>query len=195
MEIAIIWGIALALYLIFYIWYVGFNRPVSHQEINEMETFLKGQGYSENDTNIMCNFLKKDDGKEFVMVNFLEIKQPKAQSIINLKTYSKSFLGKLIKMAGHPVLMGSVAGGYLDKVNMGDDNWHSVFLVRYRCRRDFLRIMHLAVGKEHDFKLKALDKTFAQPITLQVNLFSVKNMVLLTMALIASISHIIYLSF
>ncbi len=25
--------------------------------------------------------------------------------------------------------------------------------------------MHLAVGKEHDFKLKALDKTFAQPIT------------------------------
>ncbi len=67
-----------------------------------MEIFLKGQGYSENDTNIMCNFLKKDDGKEFVMVNFLEIKQPKAQSIINLKTYSKSFLGKLIKMAGHP---------------------------------------------------------------------------------------------
>jgi hypothetical protein len=194
MVISIIWGSALILFLIFCSWYIGFNKPVTQQEIDEIKIFLKQGGKSEEEINIFTQFFEKDDGKEFLMVNIMELKQPLNQSAKNLMTYSKGFLGMLIKMAGHPIFAGKAAGGYLENINMPAQNWHSVFIVRYRCRRDFLKIIKLAFGQVHNYKIISLEKTFAQPVTVMANPFNGSKSVALLLALMAAIAHIIVIS-
>ena len=85
-------------------------------------------------------FLSKDDGKDFVMVNLLQLKIPRKESQEKLGIYQKIFLGALLRKAGHPVLIARAAAGNIENVDCDhSDDWGAAGMIRYRSRRDFSR--------------------------------------------------------
>ena len=136
-------------------------------------------------------FFAEDDGKDFVMVNLLELKKPVRESRKKLAAYQKVFLGSLLKRAGHPVFIARVATGMVENIGCDDDYWTAAGMVRYRSRRDLMEILPETFGSEHhDLKLEALERTFAYPASPWMLVGGPKIVVPLTLALIASLLHL-----
>lgn len=195
MTIPVIWITAAILYFIFYSWYVGFNKPLKKEEIEEGINYLKNSPMDDEQISIMKEFCENDDGKEFVMVNLLELQRPIEESKKKLETYSKSFFANMVKRAGHPIYLGRNKGGYIDNVGMGENHWDNVFLVRYRSRRDCLKVIASDdFFKAHHYKLDALVKTMALPTMNMGMPFNAQKVVFLLFTSIAAFAHIIHLS-
>ena len=63
----IIWSVALALYAIFWFWYVGFRKPLSKSEVEHYLEKLKGfEQNKDRDLSGLRKFLENDTGKSFV---------------------------------------------------------------------------------------------------------------------------------
>ena len=86
--------------------------------------------------------------------------------------YMEHMFPALFARASHPVVAGDAIFAALDIVGIeGAESWDSAGLVRYRSKRDLLEIASNPVFDEkHDYKVAALEKTIAFPITTQVNL-------------------------
>jgi hypothetical protein len=76
----IIWIIALSLYAVFWLWYCGAKGRLSKHEVEIFISSFEARGLSERALSNIREFLEQDDGKEFFMVNLLEIKSPKRES-------------------------------------------------------------------------------------------------------------------
>lgn len=184
---------ALFIYALFWSWYVGFGRRISEQQIEQTMRLLSGSEFSETKRSQLLQFLENDDGKDFVMVNLLTLKKPLKESRDLLNRYSKIFLGKLLKRAGHPIAMARAASGYLEALNVDEaDTWQMSFLVRYRSRSDFAKMAIDTFGSDHhNDKLAALEKTFAFPASPWFVMGGPRWIVALTLALLAALLHII----
>ncbi len=79
-------GVAVALYVLFRLWYYGLGRKASPEFIES-------------------TLLEQDDGKDLVMANLLKLKHPIAESRAKLTLYSKTFLGGALKRATHPLVL------------------------------------------------------------------------------------------
>lgn len=193
MTSLIIFGTATVLYIIFHLWYYGLGRKISAEQVEQTITAMHNQGLSEVRCQNIRNFLEQDDGKDVVMVNLLDLKQPLKESRVKLKQYSEIFLGKLIKRAGHPVAQALAAGGMIEALNIPEDEyWRAAFLVRYRSRTDMAEVIVETIDSpHHNLKLEALEKTFAFPAAPWFILGGPKLIVPLTLALAASLLHII----
>jgi hypothetical protein len=166
MSVFTIWGIALLLYALFYLWYVGFRRKVTPDEVEKtMSLFDDGADWTEQQRENLRKFLANDDGKDFVMVNLLLLNHPQQESRKKLNTYQKIFLGSLLRKAGHPVLIAMAASGNVENVACDqDEGWGAAGMIRYRSRRDLMEILPATIGSEHHgLKLAALERTFAFP--------------------------------
>ena len=160
MEIAI-WVVAAMIYLAFRLWYDGFGKPLTPDEIDHFLQLVQdraGQGpdtqdiatqdIATQDIATLRKFMEADDGKEFIMVNLIEfnaspVSHPDTgrdiQAAALLTEYTRPFMGKILRRAGHPVIAGQGVGGYLDAWNTPPDpGWHMAGLVRYRSRRDVI---------------------------------------------------------
>ena len=195
MTSLIIFSTALGLYALFWAWYVGLGRKISPALLAEVERLMTEDdgGLTDTHKKNVRHFLENDDGKDFVMVNLLALKQPRRESLSLLNKYSKVFLGSLLKRAGHPIARASAAAGKIEFLNVPEgDEWDAAFLVRYRSRSDFAEMMIETWGSEHHgFKLAALDRTFAFPASPWFVLGGPKIMVALILALAAALLHII----
>ena len=189
----IVWGVAILVYGLFWVWYVGFGRKVSEDELKRYMVFIEQSGLSEESLASYRNFFTNDDGKEFFMANLLHLKSPKRESRQLLAKYSSVFVGKLMKKAGHPYFFGLAQARNLENLNCEVvDGWTTVVLMRYRSRRDLGEMLVDTVGTEHHgFKLAALEKTFAFPATGNLNVGSVRLMVGLVVALIGCVTYIL----
>lgn len=192
MATSLIWAAALFIYLIFWFWYVGMRPKVTPSEIAATISLLEqSDDYSEDQINAVRAFLEHDDGKDFVMVNLLKLKEPKTQSKQKLDTYSKIFLANLLKRAGHPIFMARAASGNIEDINSEQQNqWTAAAMVRYRSRRDFMEIIPITVGSEHhNLKLESLSQTFAFAATPWTIVGGPRFIVPLLIALLAMLSQ------
>ncbi|WP_285763260.1 hypothetical protein [Biformimicrobium ophioploci] len=167
MESHTVWiiGGALVTYGLFRCWYVGFGKRVSPELRDRMKLAMEELGIPEFQRRNVLQFLERDDGKDFVMVNLMELKEPRAESRKKLTAYSQIFLGSLLRRAGHPVALATAASGKIESVNVSPEwDWEAAFLVRYRSRTDFAEVMLETLGSEHHgLKLDALARTLAFP--------------------------------
>ena len=68
-----IWIGAIALYLLFRLWYDNWRGPLTKAEIDDFFAKVKGKYNGANDPAVLRSFLEADDGKEFVMLNLVKI--------------------------------------------------------------------------------------------------------------------------
>lgn len=170
-----IWVVALALYIVFRLWYDNWRGPLSPQEVNDFMNQVSGLKMSEySDPKDLRAFLEADDGKEFVMVNLVrvhtgELAHPhtgKATKGIDLlREYGNSFVKVLVRHGGHPVLVMRKVGGYIDSWNTPPDpGWHVAGSMRYRSRRDMMQLaLDPSVRDVHILKTAATATTFSFP--------------------------------
>ena len=192
MSPTLIWLIALLTYALFYFWYIGFRSRVTPAEIERTMAILDAGLVDETRKSHLRHFLANDDGKDFVMVNLLELAKPRKESSKNLNAYQKIFLGQLLRKAGHPILIARAASGNIENVACQEfDNWTAAGMVRYRSRRDLMEILPATIGSEHhELKLSALDKTFAFPASPWFVVGGPKLLVPLLIALIAAVTQL-----
>ena len=170
-----IWVVALALYIVFRLWYDNWRGPLSPQEVNDLMNQVSGLKMSEySDPKDLRAFLEADDGKEFVMVNLVrvhtgELAHPHTgkptKGIDLLREYGNSFVKVLVRHGGHPVLVMRKVGGYIDSWNTPPDpGWHVAGSMRYRSRRDMMKLaLDPSVRDVHILKTAATATTFSFP--------------------------------
>ena len=148
-----------------------------------------GGSFTEKQRSHVHNFFANDDGKDFVMVNLLHLKMPRAQSREKLMAYQKIFLGALLRKAGHPVMIATAASGNLENVACEQaDDWTAAGMIRYRSRRDLMEMLPSTIGSEHHgLKLDALEKTLAFPASPWFMLGGPRVVVALAIALLAAL--------
>ncbi len=197
------WAAALAVYLLFRLWYDNWSGPLKPAEIEafmaQMQGRYEGTG---NSPETLRAFLEADDGREFVMVNLVQV-QPgpvvdplSGQSVPGLelfKRYAKRFMPVLFRTGGHPGMVGRKVGGYIDAWNVEPDPGWTIFgLMRYRSRRDLMKlVMDPAFKDTHPEKLLGTLATFSFPAQRMVSFYlGPRISVALVLALLAALGHL-----
>ena len=188
----VIWIIALSLYALFWLWYCGVKGRLSKHEAEIFISSFEAKGLSESALLNIREFLEQDDGREFFMVNLLEIKSPKRESQKLLMGYFKKFMSGMIPRGGHPLFLAKAAAKNIENLNCEHaDDWSSVGIIRYRSRRDFAQIVLKTFGSEHHSdKLLSLKKTLAFPSTTTLFFGSPKIIIALVLGLAAAVTQV-----
>ena len=188
----VIWIIALSLYALFWLWYCGVKGRLSKHEVEIFISSFEAKGLSERALLNIREFLEQDDGREFFMVNLLQIKSPKRESQKLLMGYFKKFMSGMIPRGGHPLFLAKAAARNIENLNCEHaDNWSSVGIIRYRSRRDFAQIVLNTFGSEHHAdKLLSLKKTLAFPSTTTFFFGSPKIIIALVLGLAAAVTQV-----
>tara|TARA_B100001142_G_scaffold268307_1_gene273407 strand:+ start:122 stop:709 length:588 start_codon:yes stop_codon:yes gene_type:complete len=188
----VIWIIALSLYALFWLWYCGVKGRLSKHEVEIFISSFEAKGLSESALLNIREFLEQDDGREFFMVNLLEIKSPKRESQKLLMGYFKKFMSGMIPRGGHPLFLAQAAAKNIENLNCEHaDDWSSVGIIRYRSRRDFAQIVLKTFGSEHHSdKLLSLKKTLAFPSTTTLFFGSPKIIIALVLGLAAAVTQV-----
>ena len=191
MDIAV-WIIALSLYALFWLWYCGVKGSLSKHEVEIFISSFEAKGLSESALLNIREFLEQDDGREFFMVNLLEIKSPKRESQKLLMGYFKKFMSGMIPRGGHPLFLAKAAARNIENLNCEHaDNWSSAGIIRYRSRRDFAQTVLKTFGSEHHSdKLLSLKKTLAFPSTTTLFFGSPKIIIALVLGLAAAVTQV-----
>ena len=198
----IIWGTALLLYAIFWLWYVGIRKPLTTPEIdnylNQMSEYENNSSQSVSDVR---EFLENDTGKSFVMVNSISLKgkpdlvegvKEGDTSIKTLIAYHKPFMKMMFKKGGIGIFQWRVAGRSVDVIGIENaEEWKISAINRFRSRRDFMDIItHPTFHEKHDFKFAALSKSIAYPVDPWFQLGGLTTTVALVLALAAALIQI-----
>ena len=161
-----IWGGAVLAYGLFWAWYMGFGRRIDAAEIDALMALLDRHGTEGGQREVLRRFLEEDTGRSFVMVNLLQFNEPREQARAAMMEYQRRFMGRLLRLAGHPVFVGRAAGTRnIEQWGIEADGWDVAGLVRYRSRRDLARMVAFSFeGDVRDAKHLALQRTFAFPV-------------------------------
>lgn len=198
-----IWGSALVAYGLFRAWYDNWRGPLRKDEIDAFLDGMRGTPSAEhNDLDVLREFLEKDDGREFVMLNLVRIERgdvphPETGKPVPgpelMQAYTRSFLPALLRRGGHPAIVARKIGGYIDAWRVPPDpGWTIVGFMRYRSRRDMMILVaqprFLAM---HPFKIAGTAETFSFPTHPFLMLFvSPRVWLALLIALVASLAQI-----
>ena len=160
----ILWSILAVLYLGFRLWYDGGGGPLTPEEVQHYVAILVERGAEPARIANLRKFLSDDDGRDFVMANFIHLQEgPGAQE--ELDRYMAHMVPALFGRACHPVLAGPVVGGALDLWGIENaERWSLVGLVRYRSRRDMIEIATAPAFRDaYKFKVSSMAQTIAIP--------------------------------
>ena len=171
----------IAAYVIFWLWYTPLGGPLTANEIDQYVATLEARNADKAAIKQLRAFAENDDGGSFIMVNALDLKDTleplsgmPADSAADdvMDVYVEHIFPALFVRASHPVIAGDAIFTAMDIVGIeGAESWDSAGLVRYRSKRDLLEIAsNPAFGEKHDYKVAALEKTIAFPITTRMNL-------------------------
>ena len=171
----------IAAYVIFWLWYTPLGGPLTADEIDAYVAMLEARNSSEESIEQLRAFAESDDGGSFIMVNAIDLKDaieppegmPASSTADDVMgVYMEHMFPALFARASHPVVAGDAIFAAMDIVGIeGAESWDSAGLMRYRSKRDLLEIASNPVfGDKHDYKVAALEKTIAFPITTRVNL-------------------------
>lgn len=194
-TVTIFWGASALIYAIFWVWYVGLKGKLSETEVEQYMQRFEAAGLPADKLENLHQFLAKDDGREWFMINLLELKSPKRESAKLLQSYTKTFMAGMYKRAGHPFFVANAKAKNIENLHCEHaDNWTSTGIVRYRSRRDCAETLLDTFGSEHHGdKLASLEKTFAFPATTSLLMGSPRVLVAMGLALIAALIQIAFL--
>ena len=192
MDITLIWIVMGGLYAVFWLWYSGTKGKLSQTEVESYMQQFESRGVNADNLANLQHFLEKDDGREWFMINLLELKSPKRESSKLLQRYTKTFMAGMFRRAGHPFFVAIAAAKNIENLNCDDaDNWSSTGIVRYRSRRDCAETLLETFGSDHHAdKLASLTKTFAFPATANLLMGSPRVLVAMAAALIGAMATI-----
>ncbi|WND02992.1 hypothetical protein QGN29_01260 [Temperatibacter marinus] len=160
------------IHMTFVFWYRNFRGPMKPAEIEKtMDDFSRSKASETTKPEDFRKFLEEDDGKEFFIANYIELKKSSEdmstkEAQENLHRYYKPFAKALLRRAGHPVYMVKRVGNNIDTWNIREDLDYPVMsMMRYRSRRDFAEILSDdKLPDVHKFKLMAIERTISFPI-------------------------------
>ena len=179
-----IWLSSLIIYSAFVFWYTDFSGPLSDAEVDQFVPTLKQRNSNPKTTAYIQNFLRNNRGRQFLMLNNLDMADnppdveganPGESADQLMNRYMEHMYPELLKRASHPVVFGQAANSALDMVGIENttemQEWTDGALFRYRSRRTFMEIVaNPNIKGRHEFKLAALDKTIAYPIETSIYL-------------------------
>ena len=200
--------VAATLYAGFLLFYNNWRGKLTREEIDTMLAQAEAQGAADlNDLSIVRKFLEEDDGREFVMVNLVRVPDTmvidpdtgaQVPASDMMKAYSKAFMPRLIKHGGHPALAAHKVGGYVDAWKVGPDpGWSIVGFMRYRSRRDMLKMVVDPTFKDaHKYKLLGVGETFSFPTRPFIRAYvSPRVTVFLILALVAALAQLAMIAY
>ena len=203
----IIWTSAVLAYLLFRGWYDNWSGPLSPAEIDSFLAAVDGLPHrADTDPTALRAFLEADDGREFWMINLVQVESgPVADPVSGhpvpgrelFQRYARFFIPLLLRHGGHPVLAGRKVGAYIDAWKVAPDpGWTFSSVMRYRSRRDLLRIaLHPAFQAAHPLKPLGTAATFSFPAQPMLSLYPGPRVsVGLVLALLAALAHLFYLT-
>lgn len=174
-------AILIAVYTVFIFWYGGSGTPMTDQEVETLIKQIKendGQA-NEPDNELIKEFrelCESDDGDEFYLVNLIRYKKEVVNGVDPMaenEKYTKGIFPLLLKYGGHPVFMSSYMGRFIHP--KGNDDWDDIAIVRYRSRKDLLKMA--ADGAKlglDDSKFAAIDKTQVFPVKASITAVPLK---------------------
>jgi hypothetical protein len=170
------WGILGLLYLLFFGWYTSCEGPLTEEEMAHFAKLMKERApdASPERQAIMREFMETDTGDDLVMWNVIDMHEtplqlegvePGETSAQVLAKYMQYMWPALIARACHPVVFGAAASPAPEMFGIeGARDWSQGVGMRYRSRRDLLEIAtNPAFQGSHQFKIAAINKTFAFP--------------------------------
>lgn len=173
---AFVWGVPALIYSLFWLWYTPLGGPMKAAEVDALIANLTERGAEPAQIERMRTFFGEDDGKQFIMVNIIDMSDtpetlpetgPDADAADLLGHYMEYMYPALLSRASHPVFAGSAVNESMDLVGIENaEVWDTGALMRYRSRRDLWEISSNPIFEErHDYKIAALDKTIAFPVS------------------------------
>ena len=208
------WTIFSVIYVSFFLWYTDLGGKLSPEEI---QSFM--QKYEENLLNdgvsldseqhqlqskFIRKFMEEDTGKQFIMVNSVELNSnprnvdganPGESAEELLSRYMEHMWPNLFKRASHPIFAGDAIWESMDIVGIeGAQTWDQAALMRYKSRRAFMEIVtHPNMRDRHRFKVAAMKKTIAYPVE-PLGYFSDMRIILAMVLLITCLSIQLFFS-
>jgi hypothetical protein len=193
------------LYIAFLLWYGGRGKPLTGEEtealLAEIQKRAGKQAQAGEKSPMLDQFrelAKSDDGREYYMVNMLKFRKkayyPEGiflgdDPLAANDHYNRAIIPLLLKHGGHPVFDSLVQGRFIHP-EAGED-WDHVSMVRYRSRRDMLKMAAEIAGKGVDVhKWAALEKTQVFPVKLLFNLNLIRIMVAVVLFAVAMLIHL-----
>ena len=179
------WLILGAVYIGFFFWYTDMGGKLSQEEIqifikkHEQNIINDGVSPDSEEFQLRIDFLKKfmeeDNGKQFIMVNNIEMNKnpgdvvganPGESADQLMSRYMEYMWPNLLKRASHPIFMSNAVYLSMDLVGIeGAETWDQAALMRYKSRRTMMEIVtNPNMMNRHDFKIAALQKTIAYPV-------------------------------
>ena len=179
------WLILGAVYIGFFFWYTDMGGKLSQEEIqifikkHEQNIINDGVSPDSEEFQLRIDFLKKfmeeDNGKQFIMVNNVEMNKnpgdvvganPGESADKLMSRYMEYMWPNLLKRASHPIFMSNAVYQSMDLVGIdGAETWDQAALMRYKSRRTMMEIVtNPNMMNRHDFKIAALQKTIAYPV-------------------------------
>ena len=179
------WLILGAVYIGFFFWYTDMGGKLSQEEIqifikkHEQNIINDGVSPDSEEFQFRIDFLKKfmeeDNGKQFIMVNNIEMNKnpgdvvganPGESADQLMSRYMEYMWPNLLKRASHPIFMSNAVYQSMDLVGIdGAETWDQAALMRYKSRRAMMEIVtHPNMMDRHGFKIAALQKTIAYPV-------------------------------
>lgn len=173
-----VWIAIALLYGAFFSWYTSFAGPLSPEEIAHYTAVLSKVTDSPERLEKWIAFMENDTGDDFAMLNAVDLRdvptpgpgvEPGETSAEVLAKYTQPFLGRALRSAAHPVLLGTAAAPAMDVWGIeGAEVWDQGGLIRYRSRRDVMEMIvflqQMADENIHRFKIAAMEKTIAFPL-------------------------------
>ena len=171
-------GALVALYAVFVVWYGGRGAPMTQAESDALFARIAERASQEpNPDGHLREHLKtlaaQDDGNEFFMLNLIKYRERAlyppgrdypGDALDADARYNKAIAPYLLKYAAVPVLVATPQGRFLDEPGDTTD-WDRVAVVRYRSRRDLLRMVADLAGQDVAVhKWASIEKTQVFPV-------------------------------
>ena len=161
-------------YLLFCVWYTNTGGPLTSAEIDTHLAQLTKSGGTPQNLKIVEDFMRRDTGNQFVMVNLIDLNPtppnlpatgPNADPMALVDHYMAHMYPTMFLRASHPIYLAPVQAGAMDLLNApGASDWTQTALMRYRSRRDIMKIItDPRFSERHNYKLGAMLKTIAVP--------------------------------
>lgn len=140
-------------FVVFYVWHTPLRGPLTDAEI---DAFLANQiqtgGTGWTDANAFEAFLRNDDGRPFVMINLMEVREvaeyPEGHLADAATTgaeaealYGQAVLPLLLKRGSYPVARATRYNTIINSVGQSAGDFDSFAMVRYRSRRDLIDML------------------------------------------------------
>lgn len=198
----ILWGVPVAIWLVFTMWYTDFGGALSDEEVADAMAFFDDRGIEPEFREMMHQFLANDSGRQFIIVNNIDMNEtpppmegfgPDATSGDYMNHYMEHMYVQLFSRACHPIFAGEGMRFTADLVGIeGGHGWDRGALMRYRSKRTFLEIvMHPDMSSRHDFKVAALTKTIAYPVETQLYYSDPRFLLFLILGLVTALIDIL----